>query len=373
MTPLPRHQPAPASAAHPTRRPPRTGRRRPARPGAHGQPPPRPRRPAHPHRPDHPREADTGVADDRARRIRRTAGDPARHRHHGRRRSLHPRPRPDRRPRPTRLDRLGQRRRRRADGDLPRPGNPRPPPYRSTRRPGRRRSWSRSRCCPSPPRSPKPNHRCGAGPSRPCHPWRSSPWSRSSCPPHPAAPAPAPRTRTNPRRDWSTTRPGHRDPEPAAAEPVAAGCPGSTARLRPVGGAAAAGCRPIRTGPTSSGSSDDRSDPARPRTRRRRPRCSSAGVAGGPDALPRSVDVLKDIAAEYGVCVRPLALRRTDLDHRPDRGHRPALRRHPGSQVPAVRQAGPAAAASRRSGRAGTATTNPYPAPATGHRRNSRR
>ncbi|MFF3869562.1 replication initiator [Micromonospora sp. NPDC001898] len=31
-------------------------------------------------------------------------------------------------------------------------------------------------------------------------------------------------------------------------------------------------------------------------------------------ALPRSVDVLKEIAAEYGVCVRPLPMRRTDLD-----------------------------------------------------------
>ncbi|MEH1012546.1 replication initiator [Micromonospora sp. CPCC 206060] len=31
-------------------------------------------------------------------------------------------------------------------------------------------------------------------------------------------------------------------------------------------------------------------------------------------ALPRSVDVLKDIATEYGVCIRPLAMRRTDLD-----------------------------------------------------------
>lgn len=31
-------------------------------------------------------------------------------------------------------------------------------------------------------------------------------------------------------------------------------------------------------------------------------------------ALPRSIDVLKDIAIEYGVCVRPLAMRRTDLN-----------------------------------------------------------
>ncbi|MEE6257973.1 replication initiator [Plantactinospora sonchi] len=30
--------------------------------------------------------------------------------------------------------------------------------------------------------------------------------------------------------------------------------------------------------------------------------------------LPRAVDVLKDVATEYGVCIRPLAMRRTDLD-----------------------------------------------------------
>jgi hypothetical protein len=29
--------------------------------------------------------------------------------------------------------------------------------------------------------------------------------------------------------------------------------------------------------------------------------------------LPRAVDVLRDIATEYGVCIRPLAMRRTDL------------------------------------------------------------
>ncbi|MFK3981279.1 replication initiator [Micromonospora sp. NPDC050397] len=31
-------------------------------------------------------------------------------------------------------------------------------------------------------------------------------------------------------------------------------------------------------------------------------------------ALPRSIDVLRDIATEYGVCIRPLPMRRTDLD-----------------------------------------------------------
>jgi hypothetical protein len=31
-------------------------------------------------------------------------------------------------------------------------------------------------------------------------------------------------------------------------------------------------------------------------------------------ALPRSVEVLRDIAGEYGVCIRPVSMRRTDLD-----------------------------------------------------------
>src|SRR5512142_3226744 len=31
-------------------------------------------------------------------------------------------------------------------------------------------------------------------------------------------------------------------------------------------------------------------------------------------ALPRSIDLLKEIATEYGVCSHPLALRRTDLE-----------------------------------------------------------
>ena len=30
-------------------------------------------------------------------------------------------------------------------------------------------------------------------------------------------------------------------------------------------------------------------------------------------ALPRAVDALKDLAADHGVCIRPIALRRTDL------------------------------------------------------------
>ncbi|HZN76518.1 MAG TPA: replication initiator, partial [Micromonosporaceae bacterium] len=30
-------------------------------------------------------------------------------------------------------------------------------------------------------------------------------------------------------------------------------------------------------------------------------------------AMPRAVDALKALAVEYGVCVRPISLRRTDL------------------------------------------------------------
>ncbi|MFF5171903.1 replication initiator [Micromonospora sp. NPDC000089] len=49
--------------------------------------------------------------------------------------------------------------------------------------------------------------------------------------------------------------------------------------------------------------------PAAPTSAAPRPGSRAARMA-----LPRSVDVLKEIAAEYGVCARPLAMRRTDLD-----------------------------------------------------------
>jgi hypothetical protein len=44
---------------------------------------------------------------------------------------------------------------------------------------------------------------------------------------------------------------------------------------------------------------------------REEPRPGSRAARMG---LPRSVDVLRDVATEYGVCIRPLAMRRTDLD-----------------------------------------------------------
>lgn len=41
-------------------------------------------------------------------------------------------------------------------------------------------------------------------------------------------------------------------------------------------------------------------------------RAASAGVTGGPDAQTLAKDALKQLAEQHGVCVRPLALRRTD-------------------------------------------------------------
>ena len=55
---------------------------------------------------------------------------------------------------------------------------------------------------------------------------------------------------------------------------------------------------------------------------------------------PAAIDALKHLAEEYGVCVRPVAAAAHRPGHRADGGHRPALRRHPGRQVPAVREAG---------------------------------
>ncbi|MEO3821220.1 replication initiator [Plantactinospora sp. B24E8] len=50
-------------------------------------------------------------------------------------------------------------------------------------------------------------------------------------------------------------------------------------------------------------------DPSTPTPEAPRPGSRAARMG-----LPRAVDVLKDVATEYGVCIRPLAMRRTDLD-----------------------------------------------------------
>ncbi len=75
-------------------------------------------------------------------------------------------------------------------------------------------------------------------------------------------------------------------------------------------------------------------------------------------AHPLALHAVKQLAAEHGVCIRPLPMRRTELDHRPHRCDRPALRLHP--RVHAARPA-----PRRRNGcgsssaaRAGTAPTN---------------
>ncbi|MDW5327259.1 replication initiator [Plantactinospora sp. KLBMP9567] len=50
-------------------------------------------------------------------------------------------------------------------------------------------------------------------------------------------------------------------------------------------------------------------DPSAPTPEQPRPGSRAARMG-----LPRAVDVLKDVATEYGVCIRPLAMRRTDLN-----------------------------------------------------------
>lgn len=124
------------------------------------------------------------------------------------------------------------------------------------------------------PRWRKPNRRCGAGSWRRCRRWRSSPWSRSSCPTPRSRHRPS--SRTNRSRIDTTNRSrlprSNRSARPSRRRP--------SSRLRRRFCLRVASSSP--TGRTSSGSSDDRADPARPRASRPDPGCSSAGVAGGP-------------------------------------------------------------------------------------------
>lgn len=78
-------------------------------------------------------------------------------------------------------------------------------------------------------------------------------------------------------------------------------------------------------------------------------------------AVPMAIQVVKEMAAEYSVCLRPVSLRRTDLNT----GHTESstCRVAPPARTSA-RPApnAPAGYARPRSGRAGTAPTNPTPA-----------
>ena len=57
-------------------------------------------------------------------------------------------------------------------------------------------------------------------------------------------------------------------------------------------------------------------------------------------AMPLARNVVKDLAAEHGACLRPVQLRRTDDRHRLRRAGPRPLRAHPGLGLPAVRRTG---------------------------------
>ena len=84
-------------------------------------------------------------------------------------------------------------------------------------------------------------------------------------------------------------------------------------------------------------------------------------------AMPLARQVVRDLAVEHGACIRPVQLRRTNLDTgRGGPGARP-LRAHPGVGLPVVRRAGSVAAGRAVPGRlAPRGRTRPHPRP--GHR-----
>ena len=54
-------------------------------------------------------------------------------------------------------------------------------------------------------------------------------------------------------------------------------------------------------------------------------------------AMPLAREVVKDLAVEHGACIRPIQLRRTNLDTgEVDTGARP-VRAHPGPCLPVLR------------------------------------
>ena len=76
-------------------------------------------------------------------------------------------------------------------------------------------------------------------------------------------------------------------------------------------------------------------------------------------AMPLARDVVRDLAVSHGGCVRPIQLRRTDLQHRgqcePD--PRP-VRAHPGLGLPVLRRTGQGRSGRPSAGKAGTSTVS---------------
>ena len=75
--------------------------------------------------------------------------------------------------------------------------------------------------------------------------------------------------------------------------------------------------------------------------------------------MPLAPQVVKDLAVEHGACIRPIQLRRTNLDTgETDAGPR-AVRAHPRACLPGLRRPGQGLARGRSAGKAGTSRTNP--------------
>ena len=82
--------------------------------------------------------------------------------------------------------------------------------------------------------------------------------------------------------------------------------------------------------------------------------------------MPLARQVVKDLAVEHGACIRPIQLRRTNLDTgEVDTGARP-VRAHPGPRLPVLRRTGQDPARCPVPGRlAPRGRTRPDPGPAT--------
>ena len=70
-------------------------------------------------------------------------------------------------------------------------------------------------------------------------------------------------------------------------------------------------------------------------------------------------DVVRDLAVEHGGCVRPVQLRRTDLDTGAGRAGARPLRPHPRRRLPVLRRAGTRRCGQRNAAKAGTWTPSP--------------
>jgi hypothetical protein len=81
-------------------------------------------------------------------------------------------------------------------------------------------------------------------------------------------------------------------------------------------------------------------------------------------AMPLAREVVKDLAVEHGACIRPIQLRRTNLDTGEVDQVLVPLRAHPGTRLPLLRRTGPVAAGGAVPGRlASRGRTRHHPRP----------